>query len=738
MKSKKLVLAVAGLMAAAFAGSNASAQVRDVSVMVSPYASYNWWNSNIALKNSPFVGARVGFGFGPFFEIRANYEQSINLKNALQDKEWNPLNEEALKKLDGMDMTISRVGGEAKVNLLGNYAVTPYLTAGAGVQVLDYNPFKVENKDAIIEEAKVKDKQLYYTLGAGIKLRITDRMAFSMEARNLGFNMNANNSFINKYSNITDLDKKKYGNWSALASFDFYLGGNAAPGSHQLGDRYASLFSDGFRGMKFVLEPGVQYVDFRNKTGLSDQWFIGGSAGVDFSSLVGFRAFYYQATKEPNKLSFDFNKDLKMYGANFIARLNYPRGIVPYLRFGAGYLDRNNLIESKDKEQAKENFKSHDLFGMLGAGIEIPISRWFALFGNADALLMTANEQSIQSVSTPKDIAVNIGYTAGLRINLGDPVLQSELMDDTETVAYNERTNELRSDRQDSEARESREVRESRDTSSSSKVCRSEVKKHQHQGKMMTKKEFEEMVDRIMARIHEEESKRASLYTADETDVILRALASQSTSTSTSTSTTTVTSDDRAIRDLQARVGSLERDARSNNNGSVAPSTTIIAPGTGYNAPQPAPRGSYDVAPSERPAAMHPNGGWLKLNRLAAVTGVSLGESTSWALGMRGYMQISDSSFDFMPEIMFGFRQGGTSFDLAGNFVYNIDIKSRFTPYVGLGVGIFQHGLGTKFGTNIIAGTNINLGTNGEMFVDYTARSLFKNNQIAVGYRFIF
>lgn len=716
MKSKKLVLAVAGLMASALAGSNANAQVRDVSVMVSPYASYNWWNSNIALKNSPFVGARVGFGFGPFFEIRANYEQSINLKNALQDKDWNPLNEEALQKLEGMDMTISRVGGEAKVNLLGNSAVTPYLTAGAGVQVLDYNPFKVENKDAIIEEAKVKDKQLYYTLGAGVKLRITDRMAFSMEARNLGFNMNANNSFINHYGDMKDLDKKKYGNWSALASFDFYLGGNAAPGSHQLGGRYASLFSDGFRGMKFVLEPGVQYVDFRNKTGLSDQWFLGGSAGVDFSSLVGLRAFYYQATKEPNKLSFDFNKDLKMYGANFIARLNYPRGIVPYLRFGAGYLDRNNLIESKDKEEAKKNFKSHDLFGMLGAGVEIPISRWFALFGNADALLMTANNQKVESVSTPEDIAVNIGYTAGLRINLGDPVLQSELMDDTETVAYNERTNELRSDR--------------------SRVNRADVERLQN--KMMTKKEFEEMVDRIMARIHEEESKRASLYTADETDVILRALATQSAGTSTSTTTTTVTSDDRAIKDLQARVGSLERDARNDNNGSVAPSTTIIAPGTGYNAPQPAPRGSYDVAPSERPVAIHPNGGWLKLNRLAAVTGVSLGESTSWQLGMRGYMQISDSSFDFVPEIMFGFRQGGTSFDLAGNFVYNIDIKSRFTPYVGLGVGIFQHGLGTNFGTNIIAGTNINLGNNGEMFVDYTARSLFKNNQIAVGYRFIF
>lgn len=720
------------MLAAAFAGSNASAQVRDVSVMVSPYASYNWWNPNIALKNSPFWGARVGFGFGPFFEIRANYEQSLNLKNALKDKSWNPLNDNALEKLNSLDMTITRVGGEAKVNLLGNAAVTPYLTAGAGVQVLDYNPFEIKDGKTIIEEAKVKDKQLYYTLGAGVKLRITDRMAFSLEARNLGFNMNAKNAFINHYGEMSDAKKKYYGNWSALASFDFYLGGNAAPGSHRLGNRYASLFSDGFRGIKFVLEPGVQYVDFRNKTGLADQWFLGGSAGVDFSSLVGLRAFYYQATQEPGKLSFNFNKDMRMYGANFIARLNYPRGIVPYLRFGAGYLDQNNLIESSNKEEAAKNFKSKDLFGLLGAGVEIPISRWFALFGNADAILMSVDDKAIEKVSTPSDIAVNIGYTAGIRINLGDPVLQSELTEEDENQEMNDRTNELRS-RNDREGREYREYSEYSDRQSS----RREVKKLQN--KMMTKKEFEEMVDRILNKIREEEGKRASLYTADETEVILRALATQSNGQ------TVTTSDDRAIKDLQARVGSLERDARS--TGSVAPSTTIIAPGTGYT---PAPVDSQGnvspffgqnngtIARSERPAGIHPNGGWLKLNRLAALTGINLGESTSWQLGMRGYMQISDSSFDFVPEVMVGFRQGGTSLDIAGNFIYNINLNSRFTPYAGLGVGIFQHGLGTKFGTNIIAGTNINLGTNGELFVDYTARSLFKNNQIAVGYRFIF
>lgn len=716
MRSKKLILALAGLLAAGFTGSRAQAQIRDVSVMVSPYASYNWWNPNIALKNSPFWGVRAGFGFGPFFELRANYEQSINLKNALQDKSWNPLNDQALEKLNGMDLTIARFGGEAKINLLGNYAVTPFVTAGAGVQVLDYNPFAIKDKDAIIDDAKVKDKQLYYTLGAGVKLHITDRMAFSLEARNLGFNMEAKNAFINHYGEMKEAEKKNYGNWSALASFDFYLGANPANGAHRLGSRYAGLFTDGFRGMKFVLEPGVQYVDFRNKTQLPSQWFVGAGVGVDFSSLVGFRAFYYQATKEPNQLSLDFNKDLKMYGANFIARLNYPRGIVPYLRFGAGYLDRNGLIRSDNRDEAAKRFHSKDLFGLLGAGIEIPMSRWAALFGNADALLMTVDEKAIDKVSTPSDIAVNMGYTAGIRINLGDPIRQSELTDPEETLALNDRTNELR------------DTATTVDEQPATLMgMRRQQMKRRHASQMMTKGEFEAMVDRILARIHEEESKRASLYTADETEVILRALSAGSTPAAA------VTADDRALKDLQARVGSLERDARRST---AATPSTIVVPGATPAAPAYGYRQS--PAPAEQHRTLASDDALLKLNRLAAVTGVSLGESASWQLGARGYMQISDSSFDFVPEVTVGFRQGGTSLDIAGNFLYNIDLKSRFTPYAGLGVGLFQHGQGTKFGTNIILGTTLRTGAEGEFFADYTIRNLFKNNQIAVGYRFIF
>ena len=97
------------------------------------------------------------------------------------------------------------------------------------------------------------------------------------------------------------------------------------------------MYSDGFRGIKFVLEPGIAYVDYPAASGLKPQWFLGGSAGFDLSSIFGIRGFYYSATKTPGTLDFNLNNELRMYGGNFIARLNMPRGLTPYLNLGAGY-----------------------------------------------------------------------------------------------------------------------------------------------------------------------------------------------------------------------------------------------------------------------------------------------------------------------------------------------------------------------------------------------------------------
>ena len=732
---KKGLLIAGGLAAALALGTNAAkAQTQDVSITVSPYVSYNWWNENIALKNSPFYGARVGFGFGPFFEIRANAEKSLNLKTAIGEASWNPFNAEVLDKLDGMDTDITRFGGEVKINLLNGYVVAPYITGGAGVQVMNYNPFDYNSADGALQDVKLKEQQLYWTAGLGMKINFSPRIALALEGRNVRFNMDANNSLINPELKT---EASKWGNWQATASLDFYLGGNPTLEGPN-GRVYQSLYSDGFQGMKFVIEPGVQFINFDSKLAdLTDQWFVGGAVGLDFSSLIGLRAYYYQATKQGSKLNFDFNKDYRMYGLDLLARLNYPRGIVPYLQFGAGYLDQNNLLLATNETEALQAFKSHNLYAKLGAGVEIPVSRWFALFGSVNGLIMTNRLAGVEvkDLTSPSQVVVNPSYQAGLRINIGNPASESDLYfpEAEKEVVVDAATGEVIN--QDINAMRSAESRKSlfgRDV-------------YVNASNMMTKQEFEDMVDRILEKIRSEESARASLFTQDEMDIVLTAINAQNAQNGLAPVVATDANKDALIADLRARVNALERGGRTQ-----APATTIIAPGTGYAAPvaptvvAPAVPGAQSVMPVQRIDENDPYGkpsraGYLKLNRLAVLTGINLGEGTQWQLGARGYLQISDTNFDFVPEVMLGIGGQKTGFDLSANVIYNIALNNSIVdPYAGVGLGFFSHGIGTKFGTNVILGANFKLGTSGELFADYSIRNLFKNNQIAVGYRFVF
>lgn len=428
-----------------------------------------------------------------------------------------------------------------------------------------------------------------------------------------------------------------------------------------------------------------------------------------------------------------------MYGLDLLARLNYPRGIVPYLQFGAGYLDQDNLILSSNKEEAKEAFKSHNLYAKLGAGVEIPVSRWLALYGTVNGLLMTDRLAGVEfkEISEPSQIVFSPAYTAGLRINIGNPATMSDLYYPTAEPAVDPVTGEVLN----------RDINAARGAHTRKSLFGRDV--YVNAKNMMTKQEFEDMVDRILDKIRTEESARASLFTQDEMDVVLTAINAQNAQRGVAP-VASDTSKDAIIADLRARVNALERQA-----GSVAPTTTIVTPGAGYVAPvapaviAPAAPGTTAVAPVQRvdPSSYNTSSvatstpaeaGYLKLNRLAVLTGVNLGEGTQWQLGARGYLQISNTNFDFVPEVAVGVG-GKTGFDLSANVIYNISLPDFILdPYVGAGLGFFNHGIGTQFGTNIILGTNFKLGNSGELFADYSIRNLFKNNQIAVGYRFVF
>lgn len=397
---KKTIVGAIALLSL-FVHHRAQAQVSDVSFIVSPTAGYTFWNNNLNVGNSAFYGVRAGFGFGPILEIRANYERSFDLKGKLQGTGWNVANDFA-DKLENSKITYERIGGDLKFNLWNNARLTPYILGGAGVLKFHYD-------DVVNAGHRVHEEQLYGNVGAGLKINFAPRVALSLEARNMFFNAAPSSQYVVAGKNNT------LQNWSALASLDVYLGG-APAAKDEVSKAYRQTFSGGFRGLRFVAEPSAAYLNFRNNAAFGDTWMLGVSAGVDFTTLVGLRGFYYRATDKPDALSTKLDGGLSIYGANLLTRLNVPRGVTPYLSLGAGYLNVDDKYSNSDPRFA--NAKS-GWFALGGGGLEIPLHRMVSIFGSAEAMLMEQDNAKLDEVSNPSSININWMYRMGLRFNFG-------------------------------------------------------------------------------------------------------------------------------------------------------------------------------------------------------------------------------------------------------------------------------------------------------------------------------
>ncbi|MBF1275281.1 MAG: hypothetical protein HXN02_07770, partial [Porphyromonadaceae bacterium] len=129
----------------------------------------------------------------------------------------------------------------------------------------------------------------------------------------------------------------------------------------------------------------------------------------------------------------------------------------------------------------------------------------------------------------------------------------------------------------------------------------------------------------------------------------------------------------------------------------------------------------------------------LKFNRAALFVGPNFGDQSGVNVGARGYMQILDSQFDFAPDAYVAFGKK-TGFGLNANILYNLPtfLDGAITPYLGVGLGVNSIGGVSRFLPNFVVGTSLGNVLGGHVFVDYTARGAFRNNQLAVGYRFNF
>ncbi|HSQ45811.1 MAG TPA: hypothetical protein VLM44_02715 [Lutibacter sp.] len=394
-------------------------QVKDISFTISPTAEYTWWDTQAGLEDGMFYGAKVGFGFGEYLELRGVYSQSDNINTRFNDYGFTNFNE-ALMVPQKVDIT--RWGGEVKANL-GTNSFNPYITFGTGVQTQEI-------------ATGSKFEQIYAGLGLGFKVNLTDRIILALEGKNTMYNFNSAENLLSPEEKTVlgvtsaDFSNERLSNWSALASLQFYLGGRNPGELSNLDKAYLKKFKGGFKGLQWIVEPSANYIKFDNSSLFRDTYLLGGYAGLDFNEYTGFRLFYLRATNN-EEISFDFDK-LSMYGLEFRARLNDGNGVTPYLILGGGYLDAySNYLGKNDLEATSTEFAS------AGLGLNIPLSKNFLITGGARALVTSG--QNVEDLQSPNELQTHLMYNAGIKITFGK---KSASPDDIYDSNMNEALNE--------------------------------------------------------------------------------------------------------------------------------------------------------------------------------------------------------------------------------------------------------------------------------------------------------
>ena len=382
---------------------SAVAQVKDISFAVAPTADYVWFPKKTAVTNGFMAGGYVGFGFGRNLELLGSYKHSIGLKSTLDGYDAPA----AISNVfEAKDVSIYRWGGELKGNIPMAYSFQPYVTLGSGVQTIKAND--------------LSQNQVYFGLGIGSKFNLARRLTLNIEAKATHFSLDsrnilykpteANTSAYNSWIN-NNVEDKSHLAWSVGAGLQLYLGGRNPNELTELDQVYTSL-----KGFKVVIEPTLGYLNFSDDSNLRDAYFGGLALGVDFTEYIGVRGYYHRAMKD-EKFSAEFDK-LSIYGGDFLARLNVAKGVVPYLQIGVGYMKVGNDYVGK----VVSNTNTSGIFAKGGVGLAIPLGKRVELFGVANLMYTTRNEDVSSALSSVHKLQSNVFYNAGVRIKLAKSV----------------------------------------------------------------------------------------------------------------------------------------------------------------------------------------------------------------------------------------------------------------------------------------------------------------------------
>lgn len=820
-----------------------TAQVEDISITISPAAEYTMWDDAAGLDNGSLVGGKMGFGLGEFVELRATYMQGLDLQTNFENFGLASFSEGLIPQ---RDVELTRWGGELKANFGTRTKLNPYLTLGSGVQTLQL-------KD--LEE----NEQIFATLGLGAKFNLSNRIVLALEAKNTMFNFNAGSRLLTADDQTAlgvtdaDFDTETLSNWSAMASLQFYLGGRR-PGEYTDLDRaYLNTFSSGFRGIRFDVEPSLAYIDFDDDSRFRDTWLLGGYAGIDFNDFIGLRGFYFRASNN-EEVSTDFD-NLEMYGGEFRARLNVPRGVVPYLSIGGGYLNAyQNYIGEDDLMNVQSSY-----FASGGLGLNVPLSKNIVAFGSVNALLTSdTNEEDLQ---TPDELKTHTMYSFGVKFNIGSKAksaqgiyqqnvdenvsealaeqrkenrqkieslkkeynsqitqLEKELqqaneakdvdkaveiieeknevkkaLKEVENVEKNEKNEKVEDQRVEAVKKDltkridalERELERANTTNDLEKAIQLLEEKNQAKRDLreveelsmksyakssvptqeliqMTPAEFELLISRILDKVQSpapqtksQPQNSQSYNTSDDAlrqrmeileSLLLQLNAKGLEQSSAPASSKTTEEEQKNILSMEilSKLNELNSKIEHNANkidllgttNGESPQTIIVNPNQTEGATA---QGQQTITTTAQ--ANQQNKSLLEkldYKYSSAMLGFMLGDNTFGLASLRLHYAISDTKFEFMPEVFFGITDP-VSYGLSFNGIrpFELGENSKFHPYAGAGVGFMKIRDYSKLNANLIIGSYFNV-WNGKLFVDFTTRNFFDYNQISVGYKIDF
>ena len=413
MKLNKLQMFFMALLVVAT--GSLSAQVEGLSYTLAPYGEYQLFSDESGVEDGWTVGAQFGFGFGEFVELRADYARSIGLRTDLDHFNLEVTDLQRMN-YNRKDVDITRYGGQVKFNLMRG-PLSPYLTLGTGVQEISLDTFNAS-------------KQIYVEAGAGIKFSAANRYTVGLQAINRNYNSNPFSNLMTSGDrddlgvDLASTESGTISNWAIRGSLIFYVGGRR-PGEMTDVDRaYLDNFSGGFSGLNIPVEFTVSKMDFHKDLPYKDTWMAGGSAGLNFGSLVGVRGFYWRALEDGNETSLE---DLSMYGGEARFKLNEGKGFTPWLTVGGG-----NIHVAEGYRNVVDSIEiGNKAFVMGGIGLDLPFSKYVNATAFARSILTTIPGVNSEDVAAPDELKSSWNYGVSLNFVLGKKKKKIDVVEQT-------------------------------------------------------------------------------------------------------------------------------------------------------------------------------------------------------------------------------------------------------------------------------------------------------------------